>query len=374
MVVDDRPENIMAIEAVLERPGLEIVKAGSGNEALRLLLKYDVALVLMDVQMPGMDGFEVAELMRRNRKTQSVPIIFITALSKDPSFAFKGYQSGAVDYLHKPFDPVVLESKVGVFLELARQRQELIKQLEEIRNLQSQNEGLLQALGEAIFAVDASGRITFANPAARELLMLRLEPIEGAQIMDILTTNLQGSKDVWITSEIFLGCRHGNSVSIREGVYARNGAQSVPIELSARPVNPPEDPFAGAVLVVRQRLAHGRDLKEDLAKQGRRMQRKPISAVLRVFDRTTGKNLGRMANLSREGFKLVTREKYQIEDDFMLSMVLPEMINGSNTLSFEAAVVWCQPSEFTNDYRCGFRLSSISDGDRKILDHLIENF
>lgn len=125
LLVDDRKENLVTLKAILEAPGLEILTATSGNEALGLMLEHELAVVLLDVQMPDMDGFEVAELMRRKEKTKYIPIIFVTAISKDKQYIFKGYETGAVDYLFKPLDPVVLTSKINTFLELSRNKQEL---------------------------------------------------------------------------------------------------------------------------------------------------------------------------------------------------------------------------------------------------------
>ena len=122
LLVDDRPENLIALEGLLEDMGLDILKATSGNEALRLSLKYDFAIVLLDVRMPDMDGFETAELMRANPKTSRLPIIFITAAMKDSGHQFKGYEAGAFDYLLKPIEPTMLRSKIRVFCELYRQR------------------------------------------------------------------------------------------------------------------------------------------------------------------------------------------------------------------------------------------------------------
>ena len=121
LVVDDRPENLLAMENLLESPNLLVLRAESGTEALSTLLTQDVALVLLDVQMPEMDGFEVAELMRNNPRTRNVPIIFVTAISKEQKYVFKGYRSGAVDYLFKPINPDILISKVNVFCNLYRQ-------------------------------------------------------------------------------------------------------------------------------------------------------------------------------------------------------------------------------------------------------------
>ena len=125
LLVDDRPENLAALKAVLDWDGLELVTAESGNDALRLSLKQDFALVLLDVQMPGMSGFETAELMRSNPKTRHFPIIFVTAGMNDAQLLFKGYELGAVDYLNKPFEPYILQSKVRVFCELHRHRRKM---------------------------------------------------------------------------------------------------------------------------------------------------------------------------------------------------------------------------------------------------------
>ncbi len=133
LLVDDKPENLIALEAVLEDESRELIKAYSGNEALKVLLKERISLVLLDVQMPGMDGFEVAELMHSNTKIAKVPIIFVTAISKEKKYVMKGYEVGAVDYLFKPIEPVILRSKVKFFLELDLQKRELEKMLAKSR-------------------------------------------------------------------------------------------------------------------------------------------------------------------------------------------------------------------------------------------------
>jgi signal transduction histidine kinase len=125
LLVDDRPENLLALEGILESPDLNLLKAASGNEALGLMLEHDFALVILDVQMPEMNGFETAELMRGSDKTKHVPIIFVTAVSKDKAYVFRGYETGAVDYLFKPFVPEILRSKVKIFVDLHRQKKAL---------------------------------------------------------------------------------------------------------------------------------------------------------------------------------------------------------------------------------------------------------
>ncbi|MBX7115118.1 MAG: response regulator [Myxococcaceae bacterium] len=129
LIVDDTPENLVALEALLKRDDVCILSARSGPEALELMLAHELALAFLDVHMPGMDGFELAELMRGAERTKHVPIIFVTAGSKDPQRVFKGYNTGAVDFLFKPIEPRVLQGKTDVFLELYRQKRELANAL-----------------------------------------------------------------------------------------------------------------------------------------------------------------------------------------------------------------------------------------------------
>ena len=141
LIVDDKPANLLALRKILKRPGLNIVEATSGNDALALLLEHNFALILLDVQMPDMDGFETAELMRGNEETKHIPIIFVTAISKEQKYVFKGYDKGAVDYLFKPLDPDILQSKVNIFLELHRQKEDLKKTSTELKKA---NEKILE--------------------------------------------------------------------------------------------------------------------------------------------------------------------------------------------------------------------------------------
>jgi len=132
LLVDDLDDNLLALEALLRRDGLVLLKARSGSEALELLLVHDVALALVDVHMPEMDGFELAELIRGSEKTRRVPIIFLTAGGPDEQRRFRGYETGAVDFIRKPVENDVLRSKVDVFYELYRQRQEVACQRDEL--------------------------------------------------------------------------------------------------------------------------------------------------------------------------------------------------------------------------------------------------
>src|SRR5438309_2310308 len=118
LLVDDREENLIALEATLSSPNYTLIKAASGQEALKYLLDNDCALILMDVQMPEMDGFEAATYIKKSPRSRNIPIIFITALNTDERFVQQGYKTGAVDYIFKPFEAEILRSKVEVFVEL----------------------------------------------------------------------------------------------------------------------------------------------------------------------------------------------------------------------------------------------------------------
>jgi two-component sensor histidine kinase len=142
LLVDDLDENLLSLEALLRRDGLVLLKARSGDQALELLLQHDVALALVDVQMPGLNGFGLAELMRGNERTRRVPIIFVTAGSADNRRRFRGYEAGAVDFIQKPVEPDILRSKADVFFELYRQRQQISAQRDE---LAAQAEALKEA-------------------------------------------------------------------------------------------------------------------------------------------------------------------------------------------------------------------------------------
>jgi signal transduction histidine kinase len=147
LIVDDMEENLEVLEALLQRDDVELLPARSGTEALELLLTHDVALALLDVQMPEMDGFELAELMRGSRRTDQVPIIFITAGAHDQRRLFRGYDVGAVDFLFKPVEPHVLLGKAEVFFRLYRQQQQLARELKERTESLRLNEMFTAVLG-----------------------------------------------------------------------------------------------------------------------------------------------------------------------------------------------------------------------------------
>jgi CheY-like chemotaxis protein len=149
LLVDDRRDNLLALEAILQGLPVQPVGAHSGEEALKKLLVDDFALILLDAQMPSMDGFETARHIKRRERTRHVPIIFLTAAERDSHMALRGYAAGAVDYLTKPFDPWVLRAKVAVFVELWAKTQQLRAQGEAARSKDSSLRAAAIAMDEA---------------------------------------------------------------------------------------------------------------------------------------------------------------------------------------------------------------------------------
>ena len=146
LIVDDLPENLLALEALIKREDRIVYKALSADEALSLLLQHEFAMAILDVQMPGMNGFELAELMRGTEKTKNIPIVFVSAAGRELNYAFKGYESGAVDFLHKPLDIHAVKSKVNVFVDLYRQSKAMKQQVEALEQSRREQEALLKQL------------------------------------------------------------------------------------------------------------------------------------------------------------------------------------------------------------------------------------
>jgi PAS domain S-box-containing protein len=184
LLVDDRPSNLVALEAVLLPLGLEVVRAASGEEALKHLLKQQFALVLLDVQMPGMDGFETASAIKAHSRTAELPIIFVTAISREATHIFKGYARGAVDYVLKPLDPQILRAKVSVFVQLFTKNETIKAQAKllherELALVERQGEDRLKLLTESmpliVWALRRSGQVYYVNRAWTDFSGLSLE-------------------------------------------------------------------------------------------------------------------------------------------------------------------------------------------------------
>jgi signal transduction histidine kinase len=180
LLVDDLEENLLALQAVLRSDSVELLLAQSGVAALNFLLEHDVALALIDVQMPEMDGFELAELMRGSERTRHVPIIFVTAGVRDQHRVFRGYETGAVDFLFKPVDPVIVKNKADVFFQLYRQKQQLAEEL------RARTETLrLNEMFSAVLGHDLRSPLQAIVSAAQTVTMTAAEPrtVKAAELI-----------------------------------------------------------------------------------------------------------------------------------------------------------------------------------------------
>lgn len=373
LLVDDRPENLLALEAILEAPDLRLLKAGNGNEALTLALKNDLSLILLDVQMPDMDGFEVAELLRRNPKTKQLPVIFCTAISKEKKYIARGYDVGAVDYLFKPIDPDLLIAKVRVFLELDRQKRQLQQTLMQMHRLQQENERLLRAIGEGVVGIDRGGRVTFANPAAATLLGKNAAALIGDAFDALVFLNSEGRLMwSWGDSPVLRSIMGGDVWQSSGDLHCADGERLIALDVTATPINDRAKAFSGAVAVLR-RAGH-RAQPDSAFQERRRSPRKRLSADLNLFDRSTGATMGRLANLSESGLRLVGKKPVAEGQRTTFSMVLPEVVRGSTTVSFDAIAVWAQEAGYGGDFVAGFRFTEIKPEAAEVIRFLLEKY
>ncbi|HXH29286.1 MAG TPA: ATP-binding protein [Bacteriovoracaceae bacterium] len=202
LVVDDRPEGILAVQAVLSSPGYNIVTAASGNEALRHLLRDDFAVILLDVQMPIMNGFETASVVKTREKSRDIPIIFMSAINQDEQYVYQGYGVGAIDYLLKPFDPYILRSKVAIFVDIFKKKilikEQALKLYEnevkahaaskdklELENLR-RYQNLADSIPQIVFRLFKDGSFDYFNKVWFEYTGLTLETSSGLKWKDVI--------------------------------------------------------------------------------------------------------------------------------------------------------------------------------------------
>jgi len=181
LIVDDREENIVALEALLKRNDIRIYSTTSPNDALKIAWENNIAIALIDVQMPEIDGFELVDMLKSNPRTKDILVIFVTAISKESKYAVKGYSSGAIDYLYKPLDPYITSAKVDSFIQLARYQAEIISKNQELENFSL----VVKNSADIICAIDAQTfRIQTINPAAEKILGYKPSEIIGKSIID----------------------------------------------------------------------------------------------------------------------------------------------------------------------------------------------
>jgi PAS domain S-box-containing protein len=182
LIVDDKEDNIIALEALLKRDDIKIHSTTSPNEALRIAWEKPISIALVDVQMPEIDGFELVEMLKSNPRTKDIMVIFVTAISKDVKYAVKGFGAGAIDYLYKPLDPYITSAKVDSFIQLARYQEEIKEQNDELQNFAL----IVKNSVDIITVVDAQDlRIQTINPAVEKILGIKPVHLVGKSIVEM---------------------------------------------------------------------------------------------------------------------------------------------------------------------------------------------
>jgi PAS domain S-box-containing protein len=252
LLVDDQSANLLALESILTDMDENLVKAESGRAALRALLDREFAVVLLDVQMPDLNGFETASLIRERDKSRDTPIIFLTALSRSETHMFRGYELGAVDYIFKPFHPEVLRAKVSVFVELFRKREAIKKQAQQLRQLSRQNDLILKAAAEGIFGVDLEGVATFVNPAAAGMIGRDPEDVVGHDVHALLHPSVPGVSTCDERQCTLYSALRGNRVRDEvEATFFREDGTSFPVEFHVSPIQDEMGKSIGSVITFR---------------------------------------------------------------------------------------------------------------------------
>jgi PAS domain S-box-containing protein len=250
LLVDDRPENLVALEAILQPLGQSLIRATSGEEALRQVLRHEFAVILLDVQMPGMNGFETAETIKSRERSRHTPIIFLTAISKEEEYVFEGYSAGAVDYMFKPFNPDILRSKVLVFIDLYQKTVQLRQQAEALRRserrelelrhrtqlLESEAKfaAIVDSALEAIISFDDDRRITLFNAAAERIFGWRADKAGGRSITGLFHTDSLSELTLAsaAASESTAASERIEEPPMREAIGVRADGEQFPAEFS----------------------------------------------------------------------------------------------------------------------------------------------
>ena len=297
LLVDDQPANLLALEAILQELGHNLVKARSGEEALQRLLGDEFAVLLLDVQMPGLDGFETARLIRGREKSRHTPIIFLTAFESDRFPVERAYSLGAVDYLVKPLVPIIVQAKVAGFVELFEKTQQIKRQAERLRQierrefeerlaeenarLREQQELLrvtLASIGDAVIATDIEGRVTFLNPVAQDLTGWAEGEAQGRPLEAVFKiVNEQTRQPVENPVARVLKKSRAVGLANQTVLIGKDGTER-PIDDSAAPIRDEQGRLKGVVLVFRD-ITEQRRAEEELA-----LKRKEADRRRRLYE------------------------------------------------------------------------------------------
>jgi PAS domain S-box-containing protein len=223
LIVDDEPKNLTVLEAILNDPGYRLVRAGSAEQALLALLADEFAFLLLDIRMPGVTGFELAQTIRTRKKTANVPIIFLTAYYGDDQHIVEGYEAGGVDYVRKPVNPAILRSKAAIFADLYRRQ----RNLEEVNRVLA---AVVESSDDAIISKDLDGIIATFNQGAERLFGYKAEEVVGKPVTILIPPDRQHEEP-----EILARIRRGERVDHYETVRRRKDGTLVDISLTVSP-------------------------------------------------------------------------------------------------------------------------------------------
>ncbi|MGH7229793.1 MAG: response regulator [Nitrospiraceae bacterium] len=305
LAVDDNSQNLLALEAILSADDRTVVTAASGEEALKYLLDQDVAVVLLDVQMFGMDGYETAALIRSRERTRDVPIIFVTSYNKEEADVVKGYAHGAVDYIFKPLMPEIIHSKVNVFIELFKRTEDLKRKNEELERAGKEllrtkaAASLIQHAPDPVFLADIRGKILQVNDAVSELLGLRAEDV------------VEQSLSVFLSAEETRRFADALREAVEQGIVRnvrlnpRNSVgQITPTVLNASALRDPDGRIVGAIGVLRDMTAYDAAVRD--LEQSRSSLIEKVQELERFEEAVIGREL-KMIAMEKELAKLKER-------------------------------------------------------------------
>jgi CheY-like chemotaxis protein len=277
LLVDDKPANLLALEAVLGTSAYELVFAHSGKEALGLLKQHqDIALILLDVQMPDLDGYEVARRIKAMPDCREIPIIFITAVHNENPFIVRGYQAGAIDYFSKPFDPEILRTKVGIYAsfrqrtEFLKERERQVRESEELLRASRKLSAILEASPVGVLFADADGRMLQANREGSHYWKSFEQAKGGSHAGHAGPWDHSGSLPGGIEDLVTEALKSGHDSHDEFVLRNRLDGSTKSILASASPLRGRKDDIVGAVVLIQDITPH-KTIEDDLEKRIRHL-------------------------------------------------------------------------------------------------------